>query len=255
MTIQERRGECMNKFEKIYLDIERKIKANIYPIGTLLPGENTLAQEYDVSRETIRKAQRMLLDSGYIFKKQGHGSIVLDYRRFALPISGLVSYKELNEENNLSSETKVIKNEIITVPDFILQDVSINPKETFIHLIRTRSIDNEVVIIDEDYIRTSIVSNIPNEVAEDSIYQYFEEELGLDIGFASKEFMAERAGELAMELLQLKASDYTMTVRSQVFLKDTTFFQYTISHHLIDRFRFQEFAPRHNRFINLQDKQ
>ena len=58
----------MNKFEYIYLDIENKIKENIYPVGSLLPGETSLATEYNVSRETIRKAQRMLSDNGFIFK-------------------------------------------------------------------------------------------------------------------------------------------------------------------------------------------
>lgn len=240
----------MNKFEYIYLDIENKIKENIYPVGSLLPGETSLATEYNVSRETIRKAQRMLSDNGFIFKKQGHGSIVLDYRRFALPISGLVSYKELSEENNLASTTQVIKNDIIPVPDFILNDVKMSSKEKFIHLIRTRSIAGEVVIIDEDYIRQSIVSEIPNQVAKDSIYQYFEGDLGLEIGFASKEFIGEPADDLDIKYLKIKPEDYTITVRSQVFLKDATFFQYTISRHRIDRFRFQEFAPRHNRFIN-----
>lgn len=240
----------MNKFERIYLDIESKIKENYYPVGSLLPGENILAEEYGVSRETIRRAQRKLLDSGYIYKKQGHGSIVLDFRRFALPISGLVSYKELNEEKDLHSITEVIQNKIVPVPDFILQTMNINPKEKFIHLIRTRSIDDEVVIVDEDYVRTSIVSKIPDEVARESIYEYFERDLGLEIGFASKEFIGLQATELDIEHLKIKPTDYTITVNSQVFLKDTTFFQYTISHHRIDRFRFQEFAPRYHRTMN-----
>lgn len=237
----------MNKFERIYLDIEKKIKENFYPVGSLLPGENLLAEEYGVSRETIRRAQRMLLDSGYIFKKQGHGSIVLDYRRFALPISGLTSYKELNEENNLRSVTKVIQNKVVSVPDFISQSLNISSKERFIHLIRTRSIDGEVVIIDEDYIRIKIIPEIPNEVAVQSIYEYFEKDLGLEIGFASKEFIGLQATDLDVKYLNIQPTDYTITVNSQVFLKDTTFFQYTISHHRIDRFRFQEFAPRHQR--------
>lgn len=248
MIIEE--VSSLNKFERIYLDLEKKIRENYYEVGSLLPGENLLAEEYKVSRETIRKAQQRLLDSGYIYKKQGHGSIVLDYQRFALPISGLVSYKELNEENNLSSTTEVILNQIVSVPDFILKNVNINSKETFIHLIRTRSINGQVVIVDEDYIRMSIIPDIPNSVAEDSIYEYFENTLGLEIGFASKEFIGEPASDLTVKYLNLKPDEYTITVKSQVFLKDTTFFQYTLSHHRIDRFRFQEFAPRHSRFIN-----
>ncbi|XJS10665.1 trehalose operon repressor [Aerococcaceae bacterium WGS1372] len=236
----------MNKFQRIYLDIKKKIKENYYPIGSLLPSENELAEEYGVSRETIRRSQRMLLDSGYIFKKQGHGSIVLDYRRFALPISGLVSYKELNEKNKLNSTTEVIQNKIISTPNFISQSLNINAKERFIHLIRTRSINGEVVIIDEDYVRCTVIPEIPNEVAVHSIYEHFEKDLGLEIGFASKEFIGLKATDLDVRYLNIQPTDYTMTVNSQVFLQDTTFFQYTISHHRIDRFRFQEFAPRYH---------
>ena len=129
----------MNKFEKIYLDIEQKIKAGDYPIGSLIPSEHELAKMYNVSRETIRKAQKLLLENGFIQKKQGRGSIVLDYHRFSLPISGLVSYKELQEEQNITSVTRLVKNEQILVPDFLIGQNGVTADETFIHLIRTHS--------------------------------------------------------------------------------------------------------------------
>ena len=43
---------------------------------------------------------------GYIQKK-GKGSIVLDRNRFDFPISGLTSYKELQETQRIPSETIV----------------------------------------------------------------------------------------------------------------------------------------------------
>ena len=91
----------MNKFEKIYLDIEHKIKSGQYPIGQLIPTEHELAEMYGVSRETIRKAQKLLLENGFIHKKQGRGSVVLDFNRFSFPITGLVSYKELQREQKI----------------------------------------------------------------------------------------------------------------------------------------------------------
>lgn len=48
----------MYKFEFISADIQNKIHQGIYPVGRLLPSENDLAKTYDVSRETIRKAQK-----------------------------------------------------------------------------------------------------------------------------------------------------------------------------------------------------
>ena len=67
----------------------------------MLPSENELTKKYNVSRETIRKALTLLLENGYIQKKQGKGSIVLDVKRFNFPISGLTSYKELQDSQSI----------------------------------------------------------------------------------------------------------------------------------------------------------
>lgn len=236
----------MNKFRLIYLDIEEKIKNHEYPVGSLLPSENQLSKYYKVSRETIRKALSLLSDNGFIFKKQGVGSTVLDYQRFALPISGLVSYKELYTSLEIENITTVIENRIIPAPKFLTDLVALDADETFIYLVRTRKLADEVLIVDEDYIRTKLVGSIPNDIAENSIYEYFEGELGLEIGYAVKEFTAEKATDLDIKHLGIQPTDWTITVKNEVFLEDTTFFQYTISHHRLDRFRFQEFAARNS---------
>lgn len=234
----------MKKFERIYLDIEGKIQRGIYIKDSILPSENQLAEDFHVSRETIRKALSMLEDNGYIHKKQGLGSIILDYKRFSLPISGLTSYKELQEQQHLNAETQVIVNEVIPVPDFLKKELELDPDEEFIHLIRLRKIDDEGLIVDEDYIRKSIVDSIPNEKAVDSIYAYFEEDLGLNIAFASKEIMASKVEEQFCKLLHIQPTDYVINVKSNVYLEDTRFFQHTISHHKLDKFRFFDFARR-----------
>lgn len=234
----------MNKFEKIYLDIEHKIKTGHYPIGQLIPTEHELAKMYDVSRETIRKAQKLLLENGFIHKKQGRGSVVLDFTRFSFPITGLVSYKELQQEQNIESETILIKNEIVPAPEFLIGQSGVTEGEPFIHLVRTRSIQGEVMIVDEDYIRCSIVPNIPDEAALNSIYEYFEDDLKLEISYASKEIIAEKASELELSLMKLSPMDYVIKVKSHVFLENTQFFQYTVSLHRLEKFRFSEFARR-----------
>ncbi|WP_124057767.1 trehalose operon repressor [Vaginisenegalia massiliensis] len=238
----------MNKFEKIYLDIEKKIKDGIYPIGSLIPSEHDLASQYNVSRETIRKAQKILLENGFIQKKQGRGSVVLDYNRFSFPISGLVSYKELQEEQRINSITHLIQNRIVPAPEFLVGLEDVTPDEKFIHLVRTRVMNGEVMIIDEDYIRCSVVERIPDSIAKDSIYQYFEQQLNLSIGYATKEFIAEKASNMDIDLMNLNPMDYVIKVSSHVFLEDTTFFQYTTSHHRLEKFRFAEFARRKPRF-------
>lgn len=234
----------MKKFERIYLDLKDKITAGVYPMSTLLPSENDLASQYDVSRGTIRQALNMLEQHGYINKRQGKGNVVLNYAAYIFPISGIKSYKEIVDEHQLDVETLVILNERIKVPDFIKDAIDIDPDEEFIHLVRIRRINGDVQIIDHDYIRVAVVPDISNEIAAVSIYDYFEHDLGLSISYAHKEFYAEKADAIDQEYFALTSDDYVITVNSFVYLKDATFFQYTISRHRLETFKFQAIARR-----------
>lgn len=234
----------MFKFEFISTDIQEKIRQGHYPVGQLLPSENDLAKIYHVSRETIRKAQKRLEETGFIQKKQGKGAIVLDYARFSFPISGLTSYKELQEAQHFQSRTTVLVNEIIPAPPHLIGVDGVEEGEEFIHLVRNREMDGMNVIVDHDYLRRKVVDHIPTEIACISMYQYLEDELGLEISFANKEIVAQKADLIDQQQMGIGPDDYIIRVNSHVYLEDASFFQFTSSHHQIDKFRFAEFARR-----------
>ena len=235
----------MNKFQEIFLDLEKKILNNEYPPQTLLPSENQLIKIYGVSRETIRKALMQLNNVGYIQKKQGKGSIVLDVKRFDFPFSGLTSFKELQDAQHISNQTIVATLEKTRV-DFDLNKLTDWPEETPIwKLVRQRKIDGEVVILDKDFLLQEVIPELPLEKAEDSIYAYFENELGLEIAYAQKEIEVDEVTDELRDLMDLRPEDsHVIVVRSLTFLEDTRCFEYTESYHRLDKFRFVEFARR-----------
>lgn len=235
----------MNKFKEIFLDLEQKILIKKYPPNTLLPSENQLIKIYDVSRETVRKALNLLRDAGYIQKKQGKGSIVLDVARLNFPITGLTSFKELQSSQNIFSQTIVVENKKVTVPVQLSKLTGWSTEQTIWKLIRQRKIDGEVVILDKDYLLTDIIPELPQEQAENSIYNYFENDLKLDIAYAQKEITADPVTKELTALMNLHPEDrHVITVRSLVYLADTRCFEYTESIHRLDKFRFVDFARR-----------
>lgn len=44
------------KFLQIYSQLKQRIESGQYPVGQLLPSENTLIGEFDCSRNTVRRA-------------------------------------------------------------------------------------------------------------------------------------------------------------------------------------------------------
>lgn len=90
------------------------------------------------------------------------------------------------------------------------------------------------------------MKELDTEIAKDSLYAYFEKELGLAISFAEKEITVDPVKTLDRLYLDLNEQDaYIVSVTSRVFLKNMHQFQYTESHHRLDKFKFHDFARRH----------
>jgi GntR family trehalose operon transcriptional repressor len=233
-----------NKFIRIYEDIAARIRTGEIEASTLLPSELDLSESYQTSRETIRKALKMLSEEGYIQKIQGKGSIVLDIRKIDFPISGLVSFKELAKKMGHRAKTYVKVFEEKKVDQTLFKKINFGLNEKVWEIRRVRQVDGEHVILDKDHISQRLIPGLSKEICNDSIFEYIEEELGLTISFAKKEILVEEPTAEDRELLDLEGFHNVVVVRSQVYLEDASQFQFTEARHRPDKFRFVDFARR-----------
>ena len=217
----------MAKYIQIYRDILNKIKVGDYEIGTCLPTEKELSEMYACSRDTIRKALNILLQNGYIQKIKGKGSLVLDFTTIEFPVSGISSYKEL--EKTIPGDTKTYVNIFLQseVTNEIKKELAMDKGKMY-HLERVREINGEKVILDIDYLNGEIIKGLSLENAENSIYEYIEEDLGLTISFAKKEITVVKATKREKEILDMKDFDLLVCVKSYTYLDDGKRFEYTI---------------------------
>ena len=235
--------EVMKKYQEIFNDLQEKILNGSYLAGVLLPTEKELQDQYKVSRDTVRKALRLLTEKGLIQKVQGRGSQVLKQELLNFPVSGLTSYKELVDSLGPNSQTRVISLDLMTVDEQTALQTGFPEGSQVWKLLRTRSIDGIVSVLDLDYLAKDCVPNLTQEIAQTSIYAHLEEELGLDISYAQKEITIQASTERE-RLLMDNQDDYLVLIRSRVYLGDTRQFQYTESRHKIDKFQFVDFARR-----------
>lgn len=237
----------MKKYEAIYQDLLNMIESHKIKAGELLPSEFYLRDYYKASRDTVRKALMLLSQNGYIQKSQGKGSIVLDITRFNFPVSGLISFKELAATMAGQIETIVNCCECIQPDEEIKKLLMLEGDTKVWYIERVRRINGEAVIFDTDILNADIVPHMDSDIAKDSLYDYLENEMGLKIGYAKKEITCRPVTSKDQKLMDLKNYDMIVNIASFVFLEDTTLFQYTISRHRPDKFRFSDFARRtHN---------
>lgn len=231
------------KYQKIAQDITLQIEDHTYNAMDFLPSEKELMSIHDSSRDTIRKALSILQDQGYIQKVVGKGSMVLDVDRVAFPVSGISSFKELKATMSGDISTIVYSVEKLEANEELKKHLYIDEGYVY-NVIRSRSINGERVILDIDYLNAQIVPGITEEIAQDSLYEYIEEVLGLEISFSRKEITVLPASDEDRKYLDMGEYDLVVCVKSYSYLEDATLFEYTISKHRPDKFRFVDFARR-----------
>jgi len=68
-------------FEQIAELLRADIKSGKLPRGRRVPSELSLCQEFDVSRDTVRKSIRLLRDEELVVTRAGKGTFVAELKR------------------------------------------------------------------------------------------------------------------------------------------------------------------------------
>lgn len=233
-----------SKSEIIAQDIVEKIRHKQFEPGEFLPSESQLTTLYGSSRETVRKALDHLNSLGLIQKIRGKGSMVLNLEKYSFPISGISSFAELNKSLGMNAKTKVIKlKKMETLPEIFKKKFPNQEDHAGIYIERLREIDGEPAVLDCDFLLSPPITDLPEKAAENSLYDYLEHDLGLNISYATKEITVEKINSHCQKLLQLNDS-LGVLVASHNFLNDTTLFELTLSFHNPSKFKFVDFARR-----------
>lgn len=237
----------MKKYQQIYQILKEKILEEKFLVGDFLPSENDLKEQYQVSRDTIRKSLKLLQEEGFIETIQGMGSQICRQAHFDFPVSQLTSYQEIVKASGLQSETNVIRLEKITIDEKGAKKTGFPLHRLVWKITRQRVVDGVASVLDIDYLDRELIPGLTKEIAQRSIYQYIEEDLKLQIGYAKKEILISPIDNRDKILLDLGKDQHVVTVRSQVHLVDGRQFQFTESRHKLDKFHFVDYAKRNQK--------
>lgn len=234
--------------EKKYMCIHENIKNDIlqgnYKPGEKFPSENDFCKMYNTSRGTVRRALDMLSEEGLVNSVHGKGSFVLENNQITFSFGNLVSFAEVSSINGNEFSTSVPMFEEVLIDEVLHEKTSLEKGKEAYKLYRTRSLDNENIILDVNYFMKDNVLNLTKEIAEKSIYKYIEEELNIKIGFAKRIIKIEQANSIDKKYLNMKSYNFVVVVKNFVYLYNGTQFEYTESRHRPDRFEFSDFARR-----------
>ncbi len=235
----------MSKYKKVYQDIKKKIEDQVWSTGQALPTENELMEIYSYSKDTIRKALSLLEMDGYIQKKQGKSSIVIEHGLMKEQyLSEIKTAGELNKRSKHQIQTELTSLYIVQGQDDLMSTFEVDDKVDFYRVSRIRLIDGERLEYEISYFDRRVIPYLSKEIAESSIYRYLEEELKLTISHSRREISFRFANEEEKQLMDLADYEMVVVVTSVTYLSNGQAFQYGTISYRPDKVSFVSMAKR-----------
>ncbi|MGI6359442.1 MAG: GntR family transcriptional regulator [Acholeplasmatales bacterium] len=152
-------------------ELLKKIESGVWPEGIMIPTEKELAQMYDVSRVTIRKAISQLVDQKYLIRKAGFGTVVYQNKLSLSNFTLVRSFTKEMNEMGIDSRTLDISLKKIHANQLLASIFNIHIGHELYHLERVRG--SSIPILYSDTYLLPIMK-MPKDIQplKESLYKY-----------------------------------------------------------------------------------
>ena len=183
---------------QLFLVLRDEIARGAIGAGEPLPTEQTLGEQFGVSRITVRRALADLADQGYIERRQGVGSFVREVGRTARRASG--SYLDELRQTQFETEAEVLDIGVRPAP----QTVAIDFGGDALHVTRLRRERHtgEPLMVTEAWLPAQLAAVLTEERLSHAPLYDLLAEADVAIDAMQHEFTAEIAGPRYAQLLQ-----------------------------------------------------
>lgn len=168
----------------IYKSIADRLRLRLnsadFAIGSPLPGEKKLAEEFGVARMTIRKAIDLLVDWGLVVRRHGSGTYVArkDVHHETSNLTGLA---EVLRKQGKEVVSQVLAFEVMPAPPAIASLLRIKIDERIYFSRRVRFVDGKPLMLEDSYMPVKLFRNLSLSHLEGSKFDYIEKECGIII--------------------------------------------------------------------------
>ena len=227
--------------QKLYLQLyeilKKKIEGNEWTVGSQIPTEEELCRIFGVSRVTVRTAVLELVRHGYLKRQQGKGTYI--YKNIVSEgITMLTNLREILFDEGLKFRTDVLARTVMMPDEDLGKKLNIASEKHIIYLKRLRYVDDEPVLLQENYVPYHICPLLLEEqLYQESLFDLFEKKYGIKITRAKN--CIDIAYPNATEARLLKLPERTCTaLLNQHFYSGETVVMYSRSMKRAEQFPF-----------------
>lgn len=231
-----------DSFKPLYYQISEVLRAliesNELRPGDRLPSENELIAQYQISRNTARRAINALIMDGVVYTVQGKGAFVSPARTRE-GLLNLTSFSEEIRQRGMLPGSILLTFGRVTPPLKISKALQIPADAETFKIDRLRLANNEPMALNVSYLPCSLCPQLENQdLVTGSLYTYLEEMLKLGIESGERIIKAGAANEYEADLLRIPVGFPVVITEGPSYLVDGTPVEYTKIIYRGDRYEF-----------------
>jgi len=185
---------------QLFLVLHDEIDRGVIAPGDALPTEQTLCEQFGVSRITVRRALADLAEQGYIERRQGVGSFVRDHAR-AEPVSAGRSYMDGLRQTQFETEVEVVEFAIGRPPRPIAERLGASGESLHIVRVRRQRRTGEPLIVTDAWLPERLADTLTESALLRAPLYELLPEAGVVVDRVQHEITAEIAGPRNARLL------------------------------------------------------
>ncbi len=207
--------------EQVNEILRERIHDATYQPGERLPSESELAEQFGVSRATVRTVLAKLSVEGLILRRQGDGTYVNErIRDVNTHLGGLWDFTRLIETSGFSASIQALSVKLTEATEEDAHALAVDPGEKLLSLKRLFFADETPVILAHNLIPQQFISAAPETIdgnlhIRDILREYCEQE----IAFAITEICS-ASYEQVNEYLNLNDKDHILNLRMAFYSKE-----------------------------------
>lgn len=170
-------------------NILKALKNKEFKVGERLPAERELAEYHNISRMTVKKAIDILVDNGYLIRKQGSGTYVNDYQA-SYSISPLMSFSQEMEKKNLNYSSQILSFKKIQNKK-IAAKMNLKVETKLLQLERLRLIEKKPFLLENTFLEFKKFKDLKqDELANNSLFKIIKNKYNIELIKAEAEVEA-----------------------------------------------------------------
>ncbi|MFL6113720.1 MAG: GntR family transcriptional regulator [Catenulispora sp.] len=213
--------------------LARMIADGMQP-GTPIPSERDLAEQYGLSRMTVRQAINALVADGRLERRLGRGTFVAQ-PKMDVQIR-LVGFTEDMRRRGMTASSRTLSFERIHASSALAAHLEVESGEPVVRLVRLRYADGIPMAIERTHLPERIVPGLVEAGAPESLYGYLAEEYGIVLTWGEQSIEAATTTTEDAPLLGIRPDSVVLVMARRSFAEDVQV-EYATSAYRADRYQ------------------